>query len=372
MPEPTPAAPQRNSRRQLIGRLAVTIVLVGLILWLLLGNLGDLSEVWEALKSVSAAEGLLLIGLTLVWRLLVATQLSASVPGLGVWRSCVASESAAAASNAIPGPSGTVMKLTVLRSWGFRTEAFANSWLFTSSLTNLVVLSAPALIVFVLVLEGVTRWPLVLAAVIGLLIALAGAVGTVAIIRSERFARWAGRTLGRMARWLAGIARRKPSDEDFEEAILHFRDGIVETWHARGPRIVVAVVASYIALGTLFIVSVRAVGLDRDIAPFVALVAVYCAVRLATMVEITPGGAGVTEAMYTAALLVVTDGAEQSLVVAAVILFRGLSYAGPLLLGCVALLVWRFKRSWRAHPPEEDPGIVAVTAVMVDQEPPQG
>jgi uncharacterized protein (TIRG00374 family) len=373
VPEPSPEPqPARSSRRQTIGRAVVTLVLVGLVFWLLLSNLGDLSEVADALRQVTAAEAALLIIITLVWRLLVATQLSSSVPGLGIVKATVASESSAAASNAIPGPSGTVMRLAVLRSWGYRTEEFANSWLFTSSLTNLTVLMAPIAIVVVLVIEGERSRPLVIAALVGLAVGVTAIAVIVAILRSERFARRVGEIVGRVARWLAGVTRRDPSAEDFGQAAVGFRDGLIATWHRRGPRILLAVVASYLCLGLLFVLSLRAVGLGSDVAPLTAVVAVYCAVRLATMVEITPGGAGITEALYTGALLIVTGGEDQSVIVAGVFLFRGLSYAGPLLLGCVALLVWRAKRSWRVHPPAEDPSVVAVTAVMMDKDPSAG
>ena len=76
----------------------------------------------------------------------------------------VAVESAAAASNVIPGPSGTATRLAVLRSWGFYTEDFARSWLFTSSLTNFTVLAMPAVAVVLVAIDndvpwGCSRWP---------------------------------------------------------------------------------------------------------------------------------------------------------------------------------------------------------------------
>ena len=47
----------------------------------------------------------------------------------------------------------------------------------------------------------------------------------------------------------------------------------------------------------------------------------------------------------------VTDGADESQIVAGVFLFRGLTYVGPIVLGAVALLLWRFRRSWRVPRP---------------------
>ena len=121
----------------------------------------------------------------------------------------------------------------------------------------------------------------------------------------------------------------------------------------------------------IFGLSLRATGLARDALGFGAIAVVYTVVRLLTIVNFTPGGVGVTEALYISALLAATDGEYQSQIVAGVFLFRGLTYVGPILLGAVALLIWRFRRSWRVHPPPEPAGAAAVGAVIADREPPE-
>src|SRR6185436_1814529 len=101
-------------------------------------------DVVDALKGVSTEDAILLVLLTLLWQGLVGSQLAATVPGLGIGRAMVAVESASAVSNVVPGPSGTATRLMILRSWGFYTDDFARSWLFTSTLTNFTVLAMPA------------------------------------------------------------------------------------------------------------------------------------------------------------------------------------------------------------------------------------
>ena len=126
----------------------------------------------------------------------------------------------------------------------------------------------------------------------------------------------------------------------------------MDTWKQRGLAVSSAVVGNYVIQGVIFGLSIRAVGLDSSVVPIGAIAVVYTVVRLLTIVNFTPGGVGVTEALYTAGLMAVTDGANQSQIVAAVFLFRGLTYIGPILLGAVSLLVWRFRKSWRVHAPE--------------------
>jgi putative heme transporter len=311
------------------------------------------------------------VALLLLSQVLIGAQLATTVPGLGLARGMVAVESASAASNVVPGPSGTATRLAVLRSWGFYTEDFARSWLFTSTLTNLTVLVMPALAVVVVAIDNDVPWQVLALAAVGLVACVVAAVVVVQVVRSERFAGRVGILWGRIVRWAAGATRRRPSDRDFEEATLRFRDDLRTSWRALGTKVTLAVVGTYVTTGAIFALSLRATGLSREELSIGAIAVVYTIVRLLTIVNFTPGGVGVTEALYTAALLAATDGAYESEIVAGVFLFRGLTYVGPILLGAVALLIWRFRRSWRAHPPPEPVGAAAVGAVLADREPPQ-
>lgn len=361
---------RRSRPSDLIARGALTLALVGLVVWLLLSNVGELSGVVDALKGVSAADAALLVALLLVSQLLIASQLAASVPGLGMPRATVAVESASAASNVIPGPSGTATRLAVLRSWGFYTQDFARSWIFTSSLTNFTVLAMPALAVVIVAVDNDVPGAVLGLAAVGLVVCVVAIWVVVRVVRSEAFARTLGRLTGRVVRWSAGLAHRRPSEHDFEEATLDFRDNLRTSWRTLGVRVTLAVVGTYVTTGVIFALSLRATGLGRDALAIGAIAVVYTIVRLATIVNFTPGGVGVTEALYTSALLAATGGEYESQIVAGVFLFRGLTYAGPILLGAAALLIWRFRRSWRVHPPAEPVGSAAVGAAIADREPP--
>ena len=361
---------RRTGPRDLIARGILTLALVGLVVWLLLSNVGDISAVVEALEAVSLADAVLLVALLLLSQVLIGAQLAATVPGLGLARGMVAVESASAASNVVPGPSGTATRLAVLRSWGFYTDDFARSWLFTSSLTNFTVLAMPAIAVVLVAIDNDVPGAVFALAAVGLVACLIAIWVVVRIVRSERFARRAGALTGRTVRWAAGLARRRPTDRDFADAALRFRDELRTSWRALGLRVTLAVVGTYVTTGIIFALSLRATGLDRDALGIGAIAVVYTIVRLATIVNFTPGGVGVTEALYTSALLAATDGQYESQIVAGVFLFRGLTYAGPIVLGAAALLIWRFRSSWRVHPPAEPVGAAAVGAALADREPP--
>jgi uncharacterized protein (TIRG00374 family) len=73
--------------------------------------------------------------------------------------------------------------------------------------------------------------------------------------------------------------------------------------------------------------------------------AVYTVVRLATLIEITPGNVGISEALYISALSWAAEGQDQDTIVAAVFVFRMFTYLGPILLGgiCSMVLARRFR-----------------------------
>jgi uncharacterized membrane protein YbhN (UPF0104 family) len=370
-PQVTGTGPPRTRPSEIAARAALTLLVIGLIAWILLGNVSDLEAVGEALKGVSREAGIVLIILVLVVQGLVALQLALTVPGLGGTRAFVAVEGASAVSNTVPGPSGTATRLGMLRSWGFYTEQFARSWLFTSSLTNFMVVVGPIFGVLIAIVIGDASWKLMLLGLIAAVLSVTAVVIVSMMVRKATFAYKVGALAGRFIRWSAGVVHRRPSERDFAEAAVGFRDGLIELWSHRGGRIVAAVVAVYVGNGIILAISMRAVGLGIDEIPIGAVAVVYTVVRLLTIVNFTPGGVGVVEALYTGAFLIVTGGQYQSEIVAGIILFRGLTYAGPIILGACALLVWRVKRSWRVPAPPEPVGVAGVGATLAGREPPE-
>ena len=370
-PRTTETGAPRMRPSEIAARAALTLLLIGLIAWILLGNVSDLEAVGEALQGVSREAGVVLIVMVLVVQLLIALQLALTVPGLGMTQGFVAVEGAAAVSNTVPGPSGTATRLGMLRSWGYNTSEFARSWLFTSSLTNFMVVAGPVFGVLIAIAIGDTSWQLMLLGLIAVAVSVTAVVIVWMMVRKAAFAYRLGALVGRFVRWGAGVVHKRPSEHDFAEAAVDFRDGLIELWSHRGGRIVAAVVAVYVGNGIILAISMRAVGLGTDALPIGTIAVVYTVVRLLTIVNITPGGVGVVEALYTAAFLIVTDGADQAEIVAGVILFRGLTYAGPILLGAAALLVWRLEESWRKPVRPEPIGQASVGATLAGREPPE-
>jgi putative heme transporter len=70
---------------------------------------------------------------------------------------------------------------------------------------------------------------------------------------------------------------------------------------------------------------------------------VFAGARLATAVRLTPGGAGVVEALLIGGL--VAFGGDPAQVTASVLVFRALTWLLPVPLGALTYLGWR----WRQH-----------------------
>src|SRR5205823_14538049 len=100
----------------------------------------------------------------------------------------------------------------------------------------------------------------------------------------------------------------------------------------------------YAVTGALFAVAVRACGVPVSAVSGLEAFAVYAGVRLLSVIEITPGGAGVTEALYITGLSIVSDGTYSSQCVAGVLVFRLITYVLPILVGANCYLIWRWKK----------------------------
>jgi putative heme transporter len=105
---------------------------------------------------------------------------------------------------------------------------------------------------------------------------------------------------------------------------------------------------SHGSLYLMLLLSLRAVGVDADQVSAVQALGVFAFVRLVTALPITPGGLGVVEVGMAAALTVA--GGAPARVVAAVLLYRALTYALQVPLGAMSWAVWRRQTRGAASP----------------------
>ncbi len=80
---------------------------------------------------------------------------------------------------------------------------------------------------------------------------------------------------------------------------------------------------------------------------WVRVLAAFAFVRLISALPVTPGGVGVVELGYTAALGIGLGDAAQAQIVAAVLVFRFVTFVLPIPAGVISYVYWRRNRSWR-------------------------
>ena len=89
----------------------------------------------------------------------------------------------------------------------------------------------------------------------------------------------------------------------------------------------------------MLLVCLRDVGIGDAEVGWAEVLAVFAFARLATAIPFTPGGAGVVEAVLITGL--VAAGGDKPQVVAAVLVYRALTWGLPILVGICCLLWWR-------------------------------
>ncbi len=108
-------------------------------------------------------------------------------------------------------------------------------------------------------------------------------------------------------------------------------------------------VGSQLALWFVLLLCLRDVGISEQEVSTLQTLAVFAFGRLLAAVPITPGGVGFVELGYIGGLT--AAGGNEAQVVAAVLLFRVLTYGIQIPLGGFTYVIWRLKTSWREEAP---------------------
>ncbi|MCW2623160.1 MAG: putative Phosphatidylglycerol lysyltransferase [Frankiales bacterium] len=189
-----------------------------------------------------------------------------------------------------------------------------------------------------------TRIAAALAGAAGLLIAIAALA---ALLHSESSARRLGLLAARAATTVRALIGRGPVS-GWERATVKFRARTTLLLTARWRSLTVVTIASHLALFLVLLLALRHVGVAQEEVGAAEALAVFAIARLLTAIPLTPGGVGVVEVALVAGLARAGGADEQ--VVAAVLVFRTLTYLLPVPLGVLCYLFWRRNTSWRRSP----------------------
>ena len=326
--------------------------LVVLLFAVIIPAMGSLSGVGDAIRSMAWEEVLLFLVVALVIRLLLAQAYAVLIPGLSLFRSLIAREASSAVSNIVPGPSGTAMQYVILRSWRVRTESFASATISVGVVTDVLVFSAPGIFFVIWALLGMPAsadndnvWAIGLGALAVSVIAVGVVTG---VASSERLAAATGRVAQRCANPFRRLAH-KPRITDWPDRFVELRASTLQQLKDREWAFIGCIFGGYLLNGFLLVWCIWACGIERTALPLSLGLMLYSVGRIATVINITPGGVGVAEVVYTAVYVAVLGESSHNAVLAGVLVYRALTYVLPMVTGAVSYVIWRVMRHRELH-----------------------
>jgi putative heme transporter len=340
-------APGRGRSRAV--RAAVTLAAVAVVVWagFHLSAVGaSWSRAWQLIGDLSLWW---LAGLTVVWLLglvVHTTVLTGSLPGLRRHRALALNLAGSAVSNVLPlgGLAGTALNLRMVRAWGHTSMDFARFVVVSKAWDVVAKLVMPLVTVLVLLGCGVLApggsallWLLLTAAgaAVGLLVVIALLGRAKPLLRVVAIAERGRARLRRMS-WRRGAKDGRPAPgtawTDATMTLLEGTDRLVRrTW----AELSWGMAGYWLLQGALLALCLHVVGAHLR---WPLVLAALAAERVGTLLAITPGGSGLTEAAAITVLIAL--GGDPTRALAGIVLFRGFVFAAEIPVGGVAAVAW--------------------------------
>jgi uncharacterized protein (TIRG00374 family) len=357
---------ERDPRLRKAVQIAVSLALVAFIFWYVLRQFADLSEVWDAMRTLTPIEIAVLV-VAAAWNLATYWILNViATPGLTLRQSMVMTESTTAVSNAVPagGAVGIGLTYSMLSSWGFSKSRSTLSVVVSGIWNNFAKLGMPIVALAILALQGESGGGRVVAGLLG----LAGLVGAIVvfalILRSEDFAHRFGLAAGRWMSWLRRLVHKDPV-EGWDLAVVKFRSRVIGLVRRRWVALTVATVVGHLSLFAVLLLTLRAMGVSDDEVGWAQVLATFAFARLLTAIPLTPGGVGIIELALISGIT--AAGGADAPVVASVLIYRLLTYVVPIVFGAITYIYWRRNHSWLDSAPPLPASIAPVAPVAVVQ-----
>jgi putative heme transporter len=336
---------ERDRRLRKAVQVTISLALVVFIFWYVLGQFADISDVWDAMRTLSPLEIAVLV-VAAGWNLVTYWILNMiATPGLTLPQSIVMTESTTAVSNAVPagGAVGVGLTYSMLSSWGFSKSRATLSMVVSGIWNNFAKLAIPIVALAILALQGEPGGGRLVAALAG----LAGLVGAIVvfalILRSEEYARRFGLAAGW---WMSSLRRllRKGPVEGWDLAVTKFRGRVIGLVRQRWLALTAATVVGHLSLYAVLLITLRDMGVSEDEVGWAQVLATFAFARLLTAIPLTPGGVGIIELALISGITAAAG--EDAAVVASVLIYRLLTYVLPIIFGAITYVYWRRNRSW--------------------------
>jgi uncharacterized protein (TIRG00374 family) len=342
----SPPTTGRSKRtRRIVGAVLSLVIVVAIFVYAI-PRVADYSAVWKTITALTAVELWSLVGAMFFNLVTYWLANMAALPGLKFSQSAVLTQTTTSVANTLPAGGAVAVGLTytMLRSWGFPGQAIALYVGVTGIWNVFLKLGLPIISLALLVATGQASAALLAAALIGLGVLTVAIVLFALALWKKELARRIGDALGRAA---SAIRRpfHRPAITTWGEQAVAFRTRTITLVARRWPAITVTTVLSHLALWLVLLLALRHVGISEGEVPTLQALAVFAFGRLLGALPITPGGLGVVELGYIGGL--VAAGGNEPQVVAAVLLFRVLTFAIQIPIGGFTYVIWRARSGWR-------------------------
>jgi len=334
------------SWKRLVGYAISIVIVVAIFAWAI-PKFADYGAVLKWIRTLTPLESLSLV-LAMLFNLVTywwANQ--AALPGLGIGKAAILTQTTTSVANTLPAGGAIAIGLTysILDSWGFSGTNVALYVGVTGIWNIFTKLGLPVLALVFLALSGHLTPAYIAAAVVGVIV-LAIAVSLFALVfKSEPFAI-------RLGDWFSRVVSRvkhlfhKPPVSGWGQGAAHFRRDTIALVEHRWFRLTWTTVLSQLALFFVLLLSLRALGVSEQEVSTAEAFAVFAFSRLLSAIPITPGGVGIIDLGYIGGLTAF-DSTEKAQIVAAVLLFRLLTFGIQIPIGGFTYIIWRAKKDWR-------------------------
>lgn len=318
--------------------VVVTVLVVGVIFGVILPQLVDWDQVFDAIGSVPGPDLAVLAAISVARFVPAGWLYSITLPGLSFRRGVTAWVSTTALASSTPG-FDIPLRFAMYRSWGESVERTASSAVLSGivemSSKYAVAIVGIALWALITLNAGVLGFALVGVAVLGVVVALVATV-----LRSERHAERVGRWMERL---IAAGCRRfsRPVPADVVERVLAMRSEMIEVLGARWGRALAAALTTQLLEFTVVLLAIRSVGIDSSVLGWYDVLLAQGVVVIVTTIPIVPGALGIAELTYIAVLTPIAGDEFADLIGAGVVLARLAVWLLPIPIGWLVALRWQ-------------------------------
>jgi len=330
-----------------IARILLFPTVIVVVFLVVLPRLVDLDRVWALIRVLSFEAQLVLFALAVLNLVTYWPVIMVSMPGLSLKQAAVACQTSTTVAMTVPagGAVAVGVSYAMYSSWGFGPAAIASSALATFVAGMSVKLVLPLVALLILVAEGEQLSGLTSVALTGTVATTVGVVLLWLVLGADKSARRIGRAAESGLNMLRESVGRSPIT-GLEDRILGFRSRLGGLLRDRWRLLTVTATISQLSVFSVMLATMHLAGISQNEVGWAQALAVFASIRLATSVPIVPGNVGFAELGYIGGL--VLAGADTTEAVAAVLLFRFLTYFIQIPIGGATFWAWRRQHSTTA------------------------